>query len=272
MLVQHYAGEEHQVVMPIPTFAAYKRLVKVHRSNLIEVPVIDHQIDLDGLVAACTPDTRLIFLCNPNNPTGQYVNHEQMGDFLSKVPEHVVVVVDEAYQDFREAEDFPDMMDYINAGCNVIVARTFSKVYGLASMRVGYGYGKESLVTPVRNNRVRSETGIMAYVGASAALNDEVHIVNSIEMVRAGREYFYKEFDRLGIDYLRSQAFFITIPEPPMDGPLLVAEAAAHNVLLRDAVVFDMPGSVRVSIGRREDNERAIEVIEMILRKHGIVS
>ena len=266
MLVQHHGLPDAEIVVPRPTFVAYKRLTRVHRANLVEVPLIDYQIDFDGLINAITDKTTLLFLCNPNNPTGLYVNHQEMADFLARVPEHVCVVVDEAYHDFVDVNDFPRMMEFVNAGYNVIVARTFSKVYGLASMRVGYGYGPEHVIAPIRDTRVRSEMGIMAYAGAAAALADEAHIVNSIEMVQEGREFYYKEFDRLGLKYLRSQAFFITVEDPPVPAQQIVDEALKQGVLLRHADVFDMPGYLRVSIGRPEDNKRVIEVLENIFQ------
>jgi len=271
MIAQTYVSPGSQVVLPTPTFSSYKRVTKLHGGDVIEVPLKDYQIDLPGLLSAITPETTLIFLCNPNNPTGQIVTHQQTEAFLAQVPDHVTVVVDEAYIDFVDDPAFPRMTELITAGYNVIVARTFSKVYGLASLRVGYGFGKLESIAPVRDRRHSFESGRMAYVGAAAAINDEVHIVNTIDMVRNGREYLYEALSKIGLNYLRSQAFFVLLTDLPLDAQYIVDEALEQGVILRHTTVFDMPGYVRISIGRLEDNRRAIEALTNILQANDLI-
>ena len=266
-IAQTYILPEMEVVVPTPTFAAYKRMTQLHRGRLVPVPLQNYQIDLTAVLAAITPQTALIFLCNPNNPTGQIISHKDMAAFLSQVPEHVVVVVDEAYHDFVDDPTFPRMTEFIAAGHNLIVARTFSKVYGLASLRLGYGFGSLPAITPVRNGRNKFEIGRMAYAGAAAALSDEEHVVNTIEMVQAGREYFYEELDKLGISYLRSQGLFLVIKDLPIPPPQLVEAVLAKGVIIRHMDVFDMPDTVRISIGRPQDNAQAIAALAQVLQE-----
>ena len=264
MIVQTFVLPGDEVLFPLPSFAIYKRLTNVHRGVVVTVPLKDHQIDLDLLLDAVTEKTKIIFLCNPNNPTGQIIKHDQMAHFLSILPNHVILIVDEAYQDFVEDPDFPRTTEFINEGYNVITTRTFSKVYGLASLRMGYGFGKQSLIEKVRNTRHVSETGLVAYHAAMAALTDEEHIVNTIEMTINGRNYLYQELDKLGLTYLKSQALFVSLIDLPMPPEEIVAEARKHNLIIRHADVFDMPEAVRISIGRQEDMEFAVEVLKKI--------
>ncbi len=266
-IAQTYILPEMEVVVPTPTFIVYKRLTKLHRGQFAPVPLKNYQVDLTAVLAAITPQTALVFLCNPNNPTGQIITHEEMATFLSQVPEHVVVVVDEAYLDFVDDPAFPRMTEFVAAGYKLIVARTFSKVYGLASLRIGYGFGSLPAITPVRNGRNKFEIGRMAYAGAAAALNDEEHVVNTIEMVRQGREYFYKELSKLGISHLPSQGFFLLIKDLPVDAPQMVEAVHQKGVIIRHMDVFDMPGYIRISIGRPQDNAKAIAALTQVLEE-----
>ncbi len=270
MITQKYVLPGDEVIVPRPTFIAYQRLTNIHRGKLVEVPLLDdYQIDLDGILAAVTDRTKLIFICNPNNPTGLILKHDAMVDFLDKVPDHVITVVDEAYYDFCADPDFPRMSELVAAGYRVIVARTFSKVYGLAGMRVGFGFGRLEELDPINQTRHRGEIGRMAYAGAGAALTDEEHIVNTIEMVRQGREYLYEQFDKLGLNYLRSHAFFVLLNDLPIDAQLLVDEMEKHNVVVRHTDVFNMPNHVRFSIGRQADNEAAVAALQAVLLEQG---
>ena len=265
MIAQAYIKPGSHVVLPRPTFIAYKRQVLMHGGEVIPVPLVDHQIDLDGVLKAITPETVLTFICNPNNPTGLIITHDEMADFLSRVPAHVTVVVDEAYLHFCERDDFPRMGELVSAGHNVIVTRTFSKVFGLAGLRVGYGFGQPERIAPVKERYIVFDTGRMAFKGAAAALADEAHIVNTLETVRAAKAYFYSEFDKLGLSYLESEAFYILLRDLPMDAQTMVDEVAKHGVLIRHTDVFEMPNYVRVSIGRPEDNQAAVAAIKKVL-------
>lgn len=272
MIMQTYVLPNSEVVFPLPTFAAYKRLTRVHRGKIVAVPLEDYQIDLEGILAAINEKKAVIVLCNPNNPTGLIIDHGSLKAFLAQVPKHVVVVLDEAYFHFVDDPNFPRVTELIAAGYSIICTRTFSKVYGLAGLRVGYGFGKQELVEQVRNTRHVSETGAVAYLAAAAALTDEAHVVNTLEMVRNGREYLYTELEKLSLDYLRSEAFYVLLRNLPMSAQLLVDEARKQNVILRHTDVFDMPGYIRISIGRPEDNQRAIDVLREILEKNNVNS
>jgi histidinol-phosphate aminotransferase len=137
----------------------------------------------------------------------------------------------------------------------------------LASLRVGYGFGALPVITPVAAGRTKFEIGRMAYAGASAALNNEEHIVNTIEMVQTGRDYFYQELDKLGISYLRSQGIFLVIKDLPLPAPQLVEAVLGKGVVIRHMDVFDMPEAIRISIGRPQDNAQAIAALGQVLQE-----
>ncbi len=270
VIMQAYLERDDEVVMATATFPLYKRVVADFRAKAIEIPVRpDYQIDIEAMLAAITPRTKLLFLCNPNNPTGIILNKAEMQDILDRTPKHVTVVVDEAYVDFADDPEYPNMMEFVNASYPVIMTRTFSKLYGLASLKAGFGFGSAERIAPVKAIRQVYESGLMMYHGAAAALSDEAHVVDTVEMAKAGRAYMYEQFDRLGLEYIPTQALFVTLKNLPIPAETIVAEALEDNVILRDTTVFGLPGHLRVSIGRIEDLERGFASLERILRKHG---
>lgn len=272
IIMQAYLERDDEAVMATATFALYKRGVANFRAKVIEIDNRpDYQIDFDGMLNAITPKTKLIFLCNPNNPTGIIINKKEMQEMLDRIPKHVTIVVDEAYVDFADDPEYPNMIEFIHAGYPVIVTRTFSKLYGLASLKAGYAFGNIERMAPVRALRQVYESGMMMYHGAAAALEDEAHVVDTIEMAKEGRAYLYQEFERMGLSYLPTQALFVTLTNLPIPAETIVNEALEDNVILRDTTVFGLPNHVRVSIGRREDLERGIASIERILKKHGVL-
>lgn len=265
MIIQTYVLPESEIVIPKPSFAAYERQIHLHRGRIIDVPLKEYRIDLDAVLEAVTDKTVLIFLCNPNNPTGLSITHSEMADFFAKLPKGVVVVVDEAYVDFVETDDFPRMAEFVAQGAPVIVTRTFSKLYGLASMRVGFGFGPTAQVEPVKSRYISYDTGRMAFAGAEAALNDEAHVVNTIEMAREGKRYFYRELEKLGISYIKSDALFVLMTDFPMDAQALVDAVAEKGIQIRHTTAFFMPGYVRISIGTPKENEALINALNDIL-------
>jgi histidinol-phosphate aminotransferase len=163
MITQTFIGPGKKALIAAPTFGMYELLVEMFGGEAVNVPLKRHAADLDALAAAIDERTSLVFVCNPNNPTGAVVSHAQATKFLNKVPAGVVVVFDEAYVEFVEDPDFPRMTEFIAAGHDVLVTRTFSKLHGLASLRVGYGFGPMALMERVRRHRVHFNSGRLAF-------------------------------------------------------------------------------------------------------------
>ena len=265
MIVQTFIQPGKKALIAAPTFAMYELLVSLFGGESVLIPLVDYVLDLDGLVAACDETVSLIFACNPNNPTGTIVTHEQVAVFLDKIPPGVVVVFDEAYMEFADDPRFPRMTEFIAAGHGVLVTRTFSKLHGLASLRVGYGFGRVDLMDKVRQHKLHFNSGRLAYLGACAAVDDEEHIEKSLVMVRNGRQQFYRAFAEMGIGYLPTQSNFIFLTNLPKDANVICDEAMQRGIILRPTDPFGLPDNIRITIAREEENARVIEVLRDIL-------
>jgi len=265
MIVQTFIGPGKKSLIAAPTFAMYELLTDMFGGESDLIPLRNFTVDLDALAAAVDEQTALIFVCNPNNPTGTTVTHRQVMEFLDKIPPEVVVVFDEAYMEFADDPDFPVMTEFIAAGYNVLVTRTFSKLHGLASLRVGYGFGRLALMEKVRHYKLHFNSGRMAYLGAAAAVEDEAHIEQSLEMVRQGRRYFYQAFDEIDIGYLPTQSNFIFLTDLPMDANYICDEAMKRGVILRPTNPFGLPDNIRITLARQAENERVVAVVREII-------
>jgi histidinol-phosphate aminotransferase len=265
MIVQTFIEPGKNAVIAAPTFSMYELLVNMFGGEAVFVPLKDFTVDLDGLAAAVNENTALVFICNPNNPTGTIVKHDQAAAFLEKLPTGVVAVFDEAYMEFAEDPDFPRATEFVSAGYDVIVTRTFSKLHGLASLRVGYGFGRVDMMERVRQHKLHFNSGRLAYLGAAAATDDEEYIKVSLSMVQDGRRYFYRAFDEIGIHYLPTQSNFIFLTDLPMDANYICDEAMKRGVILRPTNPFGLPENIRITIARQEENERVVAVIREII-------
>ena len=265
MITQTFIEPGGKTLIAAPTFSMYEILTQMFGGDAVFVPLKDFTVDLDGLLAAVDESVALIFVCNPNNPTGTFVTHDQVASFLNKLPKGIISVFDEAYMDFADDPDFPRMIAFINAGYDVLVTRTFSKLHGLASLRVGYGFGRGDLMEKVRRQKLHFNSGRLAYLGAAAAVDDEEFISFSLKMVLDGRHFFYHAFDDIGIHYLPTQSNFIFLTDLPMDANYICAEAMKKGVILRPTNPFGLPDNIRITIARQEENERVVEVIREII-------
>jgi histidinol-phosphate aminotransferase len=265
MIVQAFIKPGKKTLIAAPTFSMYDLLTGLFGGETVFVPLKDYTVDLDGLVAAVDDKVALIFICNPNNPTGTIINHDQAKAFLNELPDGPIIVFDEAYMEFVENPDFPRVTEFINEGHPVLVTRTFSKLHGLASMRVGYGFGREDLMEKVRQNKLHFNSGRLAYLSAAAAVDDEDHIVESLNLVKEGREYFYQAFDKFNIKYLPTESNFIFLTDLPMDANFICDEALKMGVILRPTTPFGLPDNIRITIARPDENERVVKVIKEII-------
>ena len=271
MIVQTFIKPGKNAVIAAPTFSMYELLVKMFGGEAVFVPLKDFTVDLDGLAAVMNENTTLAFICNPNNPTGTFVTHDQVAAFLEKLPAGVIAVFDEAYMEFAEAPDFPRVVEFIAAGYDVLVTRTFSKLHGLASLRVGYGFGRADIMDKIRQHKLHFNSGRLAYLGAAAATDDEEHIKESLSMVQGGRRFFYQAFNEIGIHYLPTQSNFIFLTNLPIDAAYICDEAMMYGVILRSTNLFGLPDNIRITIARQEENERVVDVIREIVASQGLV-
>ncbi|PYL80965.1 MAG: histidinol-phosphate transaminase [Verrucomicrobia bacterium] len=238
-------------------FIVYKLLATCFGTRTIEVPSPDYQQDLDGMLHAITPKTRLIFVPNPNNPTGTLISQRKIDSFMSRVPENIIVVFDEAYFEFLD--DPPDTLRYVREGRHVVVLRTFSKIHGLAGLRVGYGVAPPDLVEVLHKTRQPFNVNSIAHAGALAALNDEAHQRETKRVVDQGRAYLQEKFAEMKIQFVAGVANFVMVNVG--DGPAVFEELLKRKIIVRQLNGYGLPEWVRISVGTMEGNEKCIAAL-----------
>lgn len=268
MIVKAFLRPGDEGIIAENSFLLYERFINASGGKTIVTPMQRHTHDLDAMQQAITDRTRLIFICNPNNPTGTYVGKTAVSRFLQQIPEHIIVVLDEAYIEFTDAPDFPDGRELILAGHNnVIATRTFSKIYGMAGLRVGYGIGAPEVMTRVSAQRLIFNNSRIAYLGALAALDDTEHVQRSVDLVKNGRRYFQQAFAELGYECLSGQGNFVYVLNLPIDASALCTQLEEKAILLRPANGHLYPHHLRVTIGRPADNRRVIDALKNCLAR-----
>jgi histidinol-phosphate aminotransferase len=224
-----------------------------------------YSFDLDGIAAAIDRDTRLVFLDNPNNPTGTIFRKPQWERFLAKVPEHVVVVADEAYFEFVRDPDYPDSLDYHQPDRMIVTLRTFSKIFGLAGLRVGYAVANPEIVTLLHKVRQPFNVTSLAQAAAIAGLDDTEHVRKTLNVNAAGMAFLEHEFSRLGIEFVPSQANFILAEVG--DGSKVFNELLKAGVIVRPMDGYGLPRHLRISVGLDDENRRLVAALEQVLVK-----
>ena len=215
------------------------------------------------MAKAITKKTKMIFLCNPHNPSGTYFNAKALADFLKQVPDNVLVVVDEAYFEFAEAKDFPETLSYVLEGKNVLVLRTFSKYYGLAGLRIGYGIAKPELIKFMFRTKPPFNVNSLAQAGAITALEDNAFLEMTYSNNVEGKNYLYAELDKLGLEYKKTQSNFIFINiKKPADE--LFLELMKEKIIVRPLTSFGLPNAIRVSVGTEEQNKSFFAALRKI--------
>jgi histidinol-phosphate aminotransferase len=257
-----YLNPGDEVIISKNTFSLYELIARIFDGKIILVPLKDYALDLAAMAKKINKKTKLIFLTNPNNPTGTMLTAAQLELFLKKVPDHVLIVVDEAYAEFVESPDFPDTLKYVREGKNIIVLRTFSKFYGLAGLRVGYGIAKKELLAPMYRTKMPFNVNRLAQAGALAALDDKEFLNKTYQNNLEGKKYLYNEFDRLGFEYKKTEANFIFVNLKRSADQFFLA-LLKKKVIIRPLTSFGFPEAIRVSIGTPEQNKILIAQISI---------
>lgn len=256
--------EGDNIVTANQTFVQYKHHAVIEGAEIREVPLVDGRFDLEGIASAIDEKTKIVWICNPNNPTGTYVTEEELVSFLHKVPGYVTVVLDEAYYEYVVAEDYPETVPLIKNYDNLIVLRTFSKAYGLASLRIGYAVGNEVLIAKLNIGRLPFNTSTIAQVAAATALDDQEFIKHTVSETRTGIELFEQELETLGVSYYPSQTNFIFVHTKD-------PQAVFTKLIEKGYIVRPMPNGVRISMGTLEQNKAVVEIIKNDIDKDLLV-
>jgi histidinol-phosphate aminotransferase len=263
LIVGTFSTPEKHIVFGDPAFVVYKLSSLSHGVPFTAVPLKDYTHDLDAMAAAITPKTCLVFICNPNNPTGTHVGQAALEKFLREIPKEVIVVLDEAYIEYADALDFPDGLKLRHLHERLIIARTFSKIYGLAALRVGYIVAPPQLIDYVNRVRAPFNVGTLGQVAAIAAVEDEEYLKRGFEMNRVERQKLSVGLARLGVKVAPSQANFVycDVGRP---------NKTVYNALLKQGVIVRPIGAttsdLRITVGLPEENARLLTALEGVLK------
>lgn len=261
LLCHTFLNRDAELIAAEHAFVVYKLMATLFGAKYVEVPDPGFIHDLDAMAAAINENTRLVFIANPNNPTGTMVDQDAIDRFMEKVPPHVVVVFDEAYHEFPD--NAPDTLKYIREGKNVCVLRTFSKIHGLAGLRMGYGLAPESLAGLLQKARQPFNVNSIAQSGAIAALADAEHIENTRKINRTGLAFYEKAFTERNLEFVPSYANFILVKTG--EGDRVFKEMLKQGVIVRAMSGYKLPEWIRISIGTESQNERCLEVLDSVL-------
>ena len=264
LLVRAFTTPDDHVVISEGAFIAYTVVLSAAGTPFTQVPMGPHWThDLEAMAAACTEKTRLLFVANPNNPTGTHQGEAAVRKLLRSVPEHVLVILDEAYFEYGWAEDYPDGMNLLSERDNLVVMRTFSKGYGLAGNRVGYGVGPAYVADLVQRIREPFSVNLLGQAAALAAIEDEDFLAKSVAVNRDEMKRLVPALCELGYATFETQTNFLFV-HAPMGGPALYDALLRKGVIVRPLVPYGMLDHVRVSIGLPEENSRLLEALQEI--------
>ena len=266
MFARTFVSDQDSVLYSQHAFAVYALLTQAINAQAIEVPAKGFSHDLDAMAAAIQDNTKLIFIANPNNPTGTWFNQAALNAFLAKVPDNVLVVLDEAYIEYAADSDLPDGMAYLSRYPNLLVSRTFSKAYGLAALRVGYAVSSAAIADVL--NRVRQPFNVnsLALVAACAALDDAEYLERSRTLNSQGMQQLEDGFKRLGLSWIPSRGNFIAV-DFQRDAAAINQGLLAQGVIVRPVAGYGMPTFLRISIGTAEENQRFLDALTLVLQQ-----
>ncbi|MBU8879093.1 histidinol-phosphate transaminase [Bacillus sp. FJAT-29790] len=257
-------GPGTNTVMASPTFPQYKHNAVIEGAEIREVPLINGEHDLEGMLKAIDENTAVVWICNPNNPTGVYIPENHLQSFLEKVPQDVLVVLDEAYYEYVVADDLCESLNLLSQYQNIIILRTFSKIYGLASLRVGYGISHPQIIRALEPAREPFNVNRFAQAAAIAAIEDQSFIADCKQKNREGLEQFYRFCEDKKLKYYPSQGNFLLI-DFNADGNEVFQYLLERGYIVRSGKALGFPTSVRVTVGSAEQNEGVIKLMGQYL-------
>ncbi len=261
LAIRTFVQPGDEVISAEQSFVVYRMVTQAVGGTNIIVPMKDDRHDLDAMADRITDKTKLIFVANPNNPTGTMNTQAEMDRLMNRVPDHVIVATDEAYFEYATHADYPDSLDYLKSGKNVLALRTFSKIYGLAGLRIGYGLTTASIAGFMNKVRQPFNTNTLGQIGALAALSDRKHVERSIASNNEGKQFLYQSFTQMGVPFIKTETNFIMF-ETSFDAKELYERLLKTGVIIRP-----MGGKrLRVTIGLPEENKRFVDELKKIVQ------
>ena len=258
-----------EAIMPQPSFLMYDITVRSVGADAIKVPLkTDMALDLEAILNRVSQRTRIIFLCNPNNPTGTVISSSDLNLFLRELPSDVTVVIDEAYIEFIRDPNCANGLDFFKSGFPVVTLRTFSKIYGLAGLRIGYGVMPSRLANLLHRIRQPFNAGTLAQVGATAALDDKEFLIKTVALVHSGLDYLFEAIGKMGLHCFPTQANFFLI-DVQEDADVLFEGMLAEGVIVRSMRSYGYPNYIRINVGLPHENERFVAALAKVLNLNG---
>lgn len=258
---ESFLNQNRQVIISYPSFVEYRFIAQLMGSHLIRVWMRNYHQNLEGIIDACSSKTDMIFLANPDNPTGTIFTREELEELFAGIPDDVIVVLDEAYHEYVPDQDYPDGMEYVKKGYPVIVLRTFSKAYGLAGLRLGYAVAQPDIIEILKKARDPFNVNRLAEEAGKAALDDKDFLEKTIKINEKGKEYLYRELDRMGLNYIPTCSNFILV-NVETNSMELFENLLARGIIIRPGKPLGYPGHIRVTVGLPEENKLFIEALE----------
>ncbi|MGG2480087.1 histidinol-phosphate transaminase [Brevibacillus borstelensis] len=264
MISRAYLEPGTNTVMATPTFSQYRSNAMVEGAELIEVPLKDGVHDLEAMASAINGQTRVVWVCNPNNPSGTIVGTSELEAFLKKVPKDVLVVMDEAYYEYVVDEAYPQTIPMLAQYPNLIILRTFSKIYGLATLRVGYGIASEEIISHLDHVREPFNTSSLGQAAARAALKDQEFVKECSRRNREGLKQLTDRFDEWGLSYYPSQTNFVLV-NLNLDSDEVFKQLLQQGIIVRSGKALGFPGYQRITVGTAEQNEKVLQALANIV-------
>lgn len=264
VLIKTFVEPDENIVTSDTTFLEYEIIAAVNNRQVKKAPLRYFKYDLGAILKLVDKKTKLVFIANPNNPTGTYVTKYEVADFLSALPKQVIVVFDEAYDTFIDVDDYPDSLSYLRRKKKVIILRTFSKAYGLAGLRLGYAIADPELVSYMERVRQPFNVNILAQAAGLAAIDDRDFLKKTRKLTLEGKDFIYQELSKMGLGYVPSVANFILI-DVEKDGREVFKSMLKFGVIVREMSQYGLKNFIRLTIGSRKENQRSVRVLRKVL-------
>jgi len=261
VIIKTFVGPNEEVLTSKVSFVEYEIVSQSNNRKFRDIPLKSFKYDLKAIKKAIRKNTKAIFIANPNNPTGTYVNKKELEEFLRGLPKNLIVVLDEAYNEFVDVRDFPKSLDYINK--NVIILRTFSKTYGLAGLRIGFAIAKPEFIECMNRVRQPFNVNLLAQAAALEAVDDSAFLRRSRRTILEGKRYLYNELGKLGFECVSSVANFILV-DVKQDCRIIFNKLLKQGVIVRPMAIYNLKKYIRVTIGTKKENTRFINSLRRI--------
>ncbi len=266
LVTRAFLGPEDEAILGQPAFIVYRSVCQAVGCKIREIPLKNFTHDLYGMLQAVTAQTKILFLGNPNNPTGTCVSPAELQEFVQELPGHVILVVDEAYREYLPQDLQPDLFTHIRDGRYLLTLRTFSKAYGLAGLRIGYGVGPTEMVKILNRVRQPFNVNMLAQTAAMAALDDATHLEETLRITEAGRRSLQTRMGELGLSYVPSVTNFVLV-DVGVDGKTLSQALLHKGVIVRSMEGYGLPTYIRITVGTLQENTRALTALTEVLGK-----